>query len=550
MALSIISRLSSNLNVGAALSASAVSRRTSGAEPLRMSALQNFHGNTNGVIRSIAGLRESLLDGGGSRRGLVVTSGRVSETVAVETEIEHEGTYTSLSSAAPVSALFRGYETPRVFWEDSSSSRVRVYGVYEGEEDDTLTFTVEEDVDGQYLSATNLAGDDLGAYAVTSEANNALTLENGVELTIRSGSIVTGDTFSLDVLGQDAEAENDGELQGNLRNHLVFEDNDTISSGSFHINDVSISVGYSDTINTVLGKINSSEAGVTASYDSETDTVSLSQKTEGAWEIALGEDSSGFLAAMNLDASAEVMGVDAWTEVQVDYEQQSTVPIQAGDFFINDVEITVDAGDSLQDVLDAINASDARVYARLNASSGELQIHSSSRGGVKLVDGTSGFLSSVGLREGEHKRERGGFSSSALRRVMNNLREVEEQVAVLYQEVGGEKYASVELDGMRDRINKVMGAALSGGSNGERKIAETIFGDAGGEDFFDLLGGEKSALKDGLRSGDEDLMTFLLGEEKDGNGGLLCSLMTELSDVGQSLGCESGSRGLIINISI
>jgi flagellar hook-associated protein 2 len=86
-------------------------------------------------------------------------------------------------------------------------------------------------------------------------------------------------------------------------------------SGSFTINGVSIAWDASqDSISSVLGRINSSSAGVTASYNATTDQVQLSNSNTGQSAIALQDVSGNFLAAMNLapgTTNAQILGKNA-----------------------------------------------------------------------------------------------------------------------------------------------------------------------------------------------------------------------------------------------
>lgn len=80
---------------------------------------------------------------------------------------------------------------------------------------------------------------------------------------------------------------------------------DGSGNGSFTINGVSI--GYNvntDSISTVLKRINASAAGVTASYDSTQDRVVLTNKSTGDIGIGADEVSGGLLAALGLDTGA------------------------------------------------------------------------------------------------------------------------------------------------------------------------------------------------------------------------------------------------------
>lgn len=80
-----------------------------------------------------------------------------------------------------------------------------------------------------------------------------------------------------------------------------------VTSGAFTINGVQINVDTSnDNVASVLSKINSSTAGVVASYNIITDTFSLTNKSTGAQSVVIGAagDTSNFLAVAELTPGA------------------------------------------------------------------------------------------------------------------------------------------------------------------------------------------------------------------------------------------------------
>lgn len=81
--------------------------------------------------------------------------------------------------------------------------------------------------------------------------------------------------------------------------------------GSFNLNGVNIAYNVStDSVKTVLQRINASAAGVAASYDSATDRVVLSNKTTGDTGIFLADDTGGLLASLGLSAGATLVRGD------------------------------------------------------------------------------------------------------------------------------------------------------------------------------------------------------------------------------------------------
>jgi flagellar hook-associated protein 2 len=88
--------------------------------------------------------------------------------------------------------------------------------------------------------------------------------------------------------------------------------NDNGGTGAFSVNGVSIAWTANDSLNTVLGRINSSSANVRASYDPTTDKLTMVNLGTGAQDIALSDTSGNFLAATRLLAgSVKTVGAPA-----------------------------------------------------------------------------------------------------------------------------------------------------------------------------------------------------------------------------------------------
>jgi flagellar hook-associated protein 2 len=89
-------------------------------------------------------------------------------------------------------------------------------------------------------------------------------------------------------------------------------------TGSFTVNGKTINWDASkDTLSTVLGKINSSGAGVTAVYDPMTDSISMANSATGNQTIALSDTSGGLLSALHLgsDPAQQTLGKTAQFQV-------------------------------------------------------------------------------------------------------------------------------------------------------------------------------------------------------------------------------------------
>lgn len=89
----------------------------------------------------------------------------------------------------------------------------------------------------------------------------------------------------------------------NLRNAVSGVD--PSGDGSFKINGVDIAYNVnSDSIASVLARINASSAGVTAAFDRGNDRFTLTNNTTGDVGIAVSENAGGLLAALGIDGSS------------------------------------------------------------------------------------------------------------------------------------------------------------------------------------------------------------------------------------------------------
>ncbi len=95
--------------------------------------------------------------------------------------------------------------------------------------------------------------------------------------------------------------------KANLATDIAFGESGT---GLFRINGVEIRYGPEDTVESVLKRIHDSSAGVSASYDAQTDRFVLTNKATGDVGIALEDVEGNFLAATGLTSGSLQHGRD------------------------------------------------------------------------------------------------------------------------------------------------------------------------------------------------------------------------------------------------
>ncbi len=191
----------------------------------------------------------------------------------------------------------------------------------------------------------------------------------------------------------------------------------TVTSGQFTINGAAFNIdATTQSLDTIISSINSSGAGVTATYDALTDTLSLANTTPGDTSIInLGAsgDTSNFLAALSLTNATQSTNGSGSTEL-VSTSSLGTIrtndilntvsfsggAVTAGSFAINGISITIDpTTDTLDNIIARINSSDAGVTANFDSASDTIRVVSDTLGSrtISFTSGTSNFLDITNL---------------------------------------------------------------------------------------------------------------------------------------------------------
>jgi flagellar hook-associated protein 2 len=183
---------------------------------------------------------------------------------------------------------------------------------------------------------------------------------------------------------------------------------------TFTVNGQQITLSSSDVIddgnpestNSVVGLINNSGAGVTASYDATTGDFTLTSNASPATPVILGAstDTSDFLQQAQLfnNSSSTVTSSIGLGRIDPDTDLASaglaTAPT-AGTFTINGVPITYHAGDSLNTVIQNINLAGAGVNAIYDTYEDQIVLTSTTRGpqDITVANGTSNAATALRL---------------------------------------------------------------------------------------------------------------------------------------------------------
>ncbi len=207
------------------------------------------------------------------------------------------------------------------------------------------------------------------------------------------------DAIKLETGARGTAALGDKAFDGTGSNDPMFDAGHGVTAGAFTINGKTIDVAANDTINSVLAKITSSAAGVTAALDGDRVTLTTTQASDQ--DIAFGADTSGFLAAVKL-ANAPTARGNVRDQNQTFATSMKLGGVVSGSFRVNGAIIAVDrAADSLTSVVDKINAAGAGVTAAYDRELDTLSITPDSPGASLVLDqDSSGFFAATNLAVG------------------------------------------------------------------------------------------------------------------------------------------------------
>ncbi len=261
------------------------------------------------IREAVQTIRPMMLDPEVSQVG---SSARATSASELNIGTTTPATPTTLQSTEEVNAATTAYSTDPPTWTGTSTAQATIGGEYDGSSGtDTLTFKVKKGgtlggdlIQIEIRDSSNNLIDSLN-FKKQDSVNTPYTLSNGLTVTFGEGTFVKNDSFTVEVYANVPQAVNpDNPFNGTDANDPNLDYGQAVTSGSFQINGTTITVAADDTINSVLDKINNSDAGVTATFDAATETVLLTQNTPGSTnDIVLSNDTSGFVAAVKLDTA-------------------------------------------------------------------------------------------------------------------------------------------------------------------------------------------------------------------------------------------------------
>ena len=197
-------------------------------------------------------------------------------------------------------------------------------------------------------------------------------------------------------------------------------DESNVAGQTFTINGKQITLSSSDVLDdgnpnstsSVVGLINNSGAGVTASYNSTTGQISLSSSSP----ILLGAstDTSDFLQQAELfnNGTGSVTSTAGMGRINPDADL-STAGLRSspttGTFTVNGTSITYNSGDTLNDLVSKINSSGAGVTAVYDTYEDQIVLSATTQGpqNITVADGTGNIASALRLTSSDSQLQIG-----------------------------------------------------------------------------------------------------------------------------------------------
>jgi flagellar hook-associated protein 2 len=192
----------------------------------------------------------------------------------------------------------------------------------------------------------------------------------------------------------------------------------TLVGGTLTINGKQITISTTDSLSgdpditgipAILKKISDAGAGVTASYDIDSDTIKLVSDSGGRISLGASNDTSNFFQVMRLksgmsevvNSAPKLSAVSLSKPIdQANLASWTDSVVSDGSFKINGVPITYDsASNSLQEIISQINASDAGVTASYDLAAGGFVLTNKTTGsvGISITDDSHGLAAAMGL---------------------------------------------------------------------------------------------------------------------------------------------------------
>ncbi len=444
-------------------------------------------------------------------------------------------------------------------WNGASTSLLTVTGVYDGSDGSgEMTFEVrragERGVDRPRIRIYDPQGQTIRTFTVN--RNHALdrlySLRNGLSVTVGEGFLVNRDTAVFQVFDGVGSAVDPDKAFNGLRN-----DNPNLQFGlpaivnnSFQVNGEPIAVTVSDSVNSVIARINQSAAGVTATFNPLAEQIEFVQNTPGeAPTIALTDDFSNFLQATKLSSAVVTPGKDPDNERPLE-DVSIFAAAQSGNFAINGQSIAVDVqNDSLDDVVARINSADVGAVASFDAASRQVTLTAAD--GVSELDIDSngtGLFPALNLPEGrvDPEARTGGINPRRVKRIVDSVAALADGLNALYSNRGLLNGKDPQVVALRNQLETAVASVLGGGAGRlDSNVGLRFNRDRTARDLGKFVEVDRRKLTLVLERSAKRVGAFFNGTDK--GAGFTAAVAGAVGGSIRSLSSTLGSRGTLID---
>jgi len=336
-----------------------------------------------------------------------------------------DNTNTSLASTLAVAGLASGMNWQTTVQELANAERAPETQ-WEQEQTTINTqnsafSTISSDLSTLQTDLQNLENPDLYESATAQSSNTAVATA-----TAASGATLGSYAFNISQLATAAQISGTTNISqilapgGNLSNVTIGTAgfSTPVTAGTFTVDGDQVTIATTDSLQQVFDNIASATNNkVTASYDPTMDKITLTSADGSPIVLGTAADTSNFLQVAQLynNGTDSVASASALGHVNLTLSMSNSdlaTPVTDGGngqgaFTINGVTINYDAStDSIQDVLNEINSSNAGVTASYNPLNNSFVLQNDTTGdmGISMQDVTGNFLAATGLSSGTLQR--------------------------------------------------------------------------------------------------------------------------------------------------
>ena len=224
-------------------------------------------------------------------------------TAGIGLDLTH--TAASLASFEEINDAAHSFSPFGPVWQDGSSALMTITGEYDGS-NGSGDFGLEVRRAGTHgVNDLRVRFETPGGARIQNinirdhhDPDREYSLGNGLFLTLGPGSLINRDFATLQLFENVGATVNPDMPLGGVRdnNPNLQYGLPAIADGSFALNGENIAVSTADSMNDVINRINQSDAGVTATFNTVTEQVEFQQDTLGATPtIDLQNDTSNFV---------------------------------------------------------------------------------------------------------------------------------------------------------------------------------------------------------------------------------------------------------------